>query len=181
MTDIVAPVRTEITNFSALSPNRFRVVINLFPQLSFFAQKVVLPGITMGQNTMPTNKNLQWSTPGDTLHYDDLVISFMIDEDMIAYRILKKWQEEMTLEELPGRRFSDLSIMVMTNNSTNNLEYRFMDTYPVLMSGLLLDTAQDENVPFTVDVSFKHSHFEIRPEIDYELDPDDVGKSDENI
>ena len=173
MSIIEQPVRAPITNFSSLSPNKFKVVIALFPQLSFFSQKVMLPSIRMGQNAMGTNQYIKWSTPGDTITYDDLVVSFMVDEDMIAYRILKKWQEEMTREEMPKKRFSDLSIMVLTNNSTSNLEYRFLNTYPVEIGGLLLDTAQDENVPFSVDVVFKHSNFEIRPDIDFELDPNE--------
>lgn len=165
MTTVTEPVATTIPTFSALSPNKFQVVIQLFPDVSFWAQRVTLPSITLGQNTMPTNKYIRWSTPGDTIEYDDLIVTIMIDEGMTGYRKLKKWQEEMTQIEIPKKRFSDLSILVLTNNSTPNLEFQFKDTYPVSMSGLILDAAQDENTPFTCDIAFKHSHFAIIPTV----------------
>ena len=166
MTKVIAPVVTTIDNFSQLSPNKFKVVINLFPDTSFWAQRVVLPTITLGQNLVPTNKSIRWTTPGDTLEYDDLIISFIVDEDMIGYRKIKKWQEDTVNRERPDERFSDMQILLLTNNSNKNLSFKFKNTYPYLISTVLMDTTQAEDQPLTVDVNFKHSHFDIDPPID---------------
>lgn len=162
MTDLNAPP-LDIKNFSQLSPNKFKVAISLFPDTSFWTQRVVLPTINLGVNRMATNKSIIWWNPGDTLEYDDLIISFAVDEDMVAYRILKQWQEDMVNFEIPKKRFSDLQIILLTNNSNKNLSFKFKDTFPYLISGVMMDTSQAEDTPLTVDVNFKMSHFEIDP------------------
>lgn len=167
MTDNIQPPigPNEITNFSQLSPNKFKVAISLFPQTTFWAQRIVLPTITQGANRMGTNKSIVWWDPGDTLEYDDLIVSFMVDEDMLGYRILKKWQEDMVNGEIPEKRFSDLQIILLTNNSNKNLSFKFRNTWPYLITGIMLDTGQAEDAPLTIDVNFKISNFDIDPQV----------------
>lgn len=152
-------------NYSLLSPNKFKVNINLFPDISFWSQRIILPTITLGQNRMSIPHTVDWFTPGDKLEYDDLIISLIADEDLVAYRKVKDWQEEIISSESPKDRFSDLSIFLLTNNSNKNITFKFKNTYPYLISTLMLDTSQAEDQPMTVDINFKHSHFEILPEL----------------
>jgi hypothetical protein len=161
MTKIIEPVITTVDNFNPLSPNKFLVVINRFKPLSFFAQEIVLPSVILGQNRMPTNRSITYSTPGDTVEYDDLMISFIVDEDLVAYKQLKDWEEEMAGTEIPEERFSDLSILLLTNNSNKNHTFKFYNTWPHTIGNIGLSVAQAEDAPVTVDVTFKHSKFEI--------------------
>ena len=165
MVNIVAPLDSTIDNFSQLSPNKFKVVIGLFPDTAFWAQKVTLPAINLGQNVLGTNTFLKWTTPGDTLSFDDLVISFIMDEDIVAYRKLKQWQLDMVGRELPNYRFSDLQIMLLTNNSNKNHSFKFSNTWPSTVGSFTMDTTVGEDQPITVEVSFKHTSFDIDPPI----------------
>lgn len=160
MVDIVAPIGTDITNFSLLSPNKFRVVLSIFPDIAFWAQAVTLPTITITNNRVGTNKQYVMKTPGDTVEYDDLIIRFLIDEDIKGYKILKQWQEDMAGSEIPNKRFSDLQIQLLTNNSNINHTFKFKDTWPTMLGSVFLDTTQGEDA-LTSDVNFAYSTFTI--------------------
>lgn len=152
-----------ITNLSTLSPNKFTIVINKFKPLAFFAQSIIIPSSSIGQNRMPTNRSKVWSTPGDTIEYDDLVIGFILDEDLKAYQQIKAWMEAIVNDPDPKDRFSDITIYLLTNNSTKNFTFTFKDTYPFTLGTIAMDTTQGEDQALTLDVTFKHTTFDIAP------------------
>lgn len=161
----------DIPNLSALSPNKFKVIISLFPEVEFFAQKVELPGSNIEANTMSTNSNLKWKQPGDTLEFDPLKISFLVDEDMLGYRKILEWQKEITTTENKKSRFSDISIMILTNNSNKNLEVKCYNTFPMSIDGPIFGTDMDEDTPIQAVVSFALTDFEIVPGVVLDTQP----------
>lgn len=160
MTDSIDPPSEKISNFSLLSPNKFMVVINRFPDISFWAQAVTLPTITVTNNRLGTNKQYVMKTPGDTMEYDDLIIRFLVDEDLKGYKALKQWQEDMTGSEIPEARFSDMQIHLLTNNSNINHIFKFQDAWPTMIGSLFLDTTQGEDA-ITSDVNLSYTTFTI--------------------
>lgn len=151
---------TQIKNTSLLSPNKFIITINKFPDIAFWAQSVTLPTVTITNNRLGTNKQYVMKTPGDTMEYDDLIIRFLVDEDLKGYKVIKQWQEEMTGSEIPEERFSDLTVSILTNNSNINHILKFKDSWPVLLGSLFLDVTQGEDAVST-DVTFSYSTFTI--------------------
>ena len=72
------------------SPIQFRFKIAKLPLVEFFVQTVNLPGISLGQATIPTPL-YDYPVPGDAISYQSLDISFLVDENLNNYKELHDW------------------------------------------------------------------------------------------
>jgi len=72
------------------SPVQFRFKIAKLPQVEFFIQTVNLPGISIGTSTVPTPL-YDFPVPGDEISFQDLSISFLVDENLNNYKELHDW------------------------------------------------------------------------------------------
>ena len=72
------------------SPVQFRFKIAKLPLVEFFIQTVNLPGISLGQATIPTPL-YDYPVPGDAITYQSLDISFLVDENLNNYKELHDW------------------------------------------------------------------------------------------
>lgn len=169
MTNNIAPVN--IQDVSLLSPNKYQVVINAFGEVGFWATTVKIPDITMGVTYLKTNTNLNWTQPGDKLEFEPLFVTFPIDENMIAWRKLKEWMKEITENEDVTSRFSDMSIIILTNNSNPNLRFVFKDAFPCRISSPTMTADEGEDQPLFCTVQFNFVTFDILPDIGIEIDP----------
>ncbi len=72
------------------SPTQFRFGINQLPKVEFFTTSCNIPGITLGETSMGTPfKDIP--IIGDKLTYEQLTISFIVDEFLENYRTLHDW------------------------------------------------------------------------------------------
>ena len=88
-----------------LSPTQFRFGIHQLPKVQFFTTSANIPGINMGEAIFPTPfKDIP--IMGDKITYENLEISFIVDEFLENYRSLHEW---MTAIGFPKSRkqFSD--------------------------------------------------------------------------
>ena len=72
------------------SPVQFRFKIAKLPQVEFFIQTVNLPGISIGEATVPTPL-YNYPVPGDEISYQSLDLSFLVDENLNNYKELHDW------------------------------------------------------------------------------------------
>jgi len=72
------------------SPVQFRFKIAKLPQVEFFIQTVNLPGISIGEATVPTPL-YDYPVPGDEISFQSLDISFLVDENLNNYKELHDW------------------------------------------------------------------------------------------
>jgi hypothetical protein len=73
-----------------LSPTQFRFGIHQLPKVEFFTTAATIPGINMGEAIFPTPfKDIP--IMGDKLTYDNLEISFIVDEFLENYTSLHEW------------------------------------------------------------------------------------------
>jgi len=149
------------------SQNKFKVVIDRFPTMNFFAQIITLPSISVGAVRRGTNTMYDYPVPGDKINYEMLTIIFLLDEQLKGYRELKSWMEEFHKELIMKNNLSDIRIIPLTNNSNyNNIELAFKNCFPTTISPLALDVTDTSGNPMTVDVTFEFSNYDIKP--DYE-------------
>ena len=72
------------------SPVQFRFKCSKLPTVEFFCQTANIPGISLGQATIDTPpKSIPF--PGDELNYQDLGISFLVDENLNNYKEIHDW------------------------------------------------------------------------------------------
>ena len=72
------------------SPVQFRFKCSKLPTVEFFCQTANIPGISIGSASMPTGlKDIP--IPGEKVAYQDLSISFLVDENLNNYKEIHDW------------------------------------------------------------------------------------------
>jgi len=78
------------SKFDYASPIQFRFKMTKLPNVEFFVQTANIPGITLGDTTLPTPlKDI--SMPGDKVSYASLDVSFLVDENLNNYKEIHDW------------------------------------------------------------------------------------------
>ena len=89
MTDVNVQTRQpSIMDYA--SPVQFRFKCSKLPKVEFFCQSANIPGIGLGVADMETPlKSIPF--PGDKVTYQDLAISFLVDENLSNYKEIHDW------------------------------------------------------------------------------------------
>ena len=78
------------TKLDYAEPTKFRFGVIKLPKVEYFCTAANIPGISLGQANQPTPlKDIP--IPGDKLDYDNLNITFLVDENLENYREIHGW------------------------------------------------------------------------------------------
>ena len=89
MTDVNVQTR-EPSVLDYASPVQFRFKCSKLPKVEFFCQTANIPGIGLGVADIETPlKSIPF--PGDKVTYQDLAISFLVDENLNNYKEIHDW------------------------------------------------------------------------------------------
>jgi len=169
----------DITNINFLSPFSFELIIKNKPNVTYFCQRANIPGLSLGFAPQPTFFASPIPRPGD-LVYNDLTISFKVDESLNSYREIWNWmvalgfpvdfsqyknilQQDSPLRPGVGETVSDLTLMVLDNNHRPRFEITFEDAFPITLSDLTFDATETDVNFLTAEVSFKYKLYQIHP------------------
>ena len=78
------------TVFDYATGSQFRLAFNRLPKVTWFCTAANLPGIQLGEASYPTPMSDMFVT-GDKLTFENLNITFMVDEELQNYRELWDW------------------------------------------------------------------------------------------
>ena len=167
-----------------MSPLGFKLILTKTPKVDFLCQSANIPSISMGTAIQPTYlKDIP--VPGDKVLYDDLTVSFLVDEKMENYLAIHKWITGLGYPESRGQydqlrkddnrtdriigddgdpryfEFSDATLQVLNSNYKPSVLINFKDAFPISLSTLDFDvTTRDYNY-FTAQVTFKYTIYNI--------------------
>jgi len=158
-----------------LSPNGFNFSISKAPNITFFCQQAVIPGIMLGDPTFSTPFSTQ-PLPGETLQYDPLTVEFLIDEQMLNYNMIYNWivalgfpesyQQYTTLlenddtqyDEL-AQNYSDATLQVLDSNNNPIRSVTFYDAFPTSLETLTF-ASTNEGVNYLIgSATFKFGYY----------------------
>ena len=138
----------QVTNKNFLSPINFKFALKRAPHVNFFVQKVNLPGLSLPDIDI-NNPLIRVPYPGEHLLYEELDLSFKVDEDLKNYMEIHEWLRALgkrTYEEyrtLAGKAQttgdsirSDMTLTVLTSNRNANYSITFKDAFPIKLSGI---------------------------------------------
>lgn len=145
--------------------------------MSFFCQTAVLPGVSGNPAVFPT-PFVDLQLPGDKLVYDPFTVTFIMDEDLAAWREIHAWMRGYTFptdfkeyRELGKRnalavndkqpQYSDGSLTVFTNSWVPNLRYKFYGMFPTALSGVTMATSDTPDTTPICDCTFSYQYFDI--------------------
>ena len=90
MTTSTSPLNRQPSKLDYTSPTQFRFVINQLPKVEYFTVAGNIPGITLDEIELGTPlKNIPLM--GNKLTYEELSITFIVDEDLLNYIEMHTW------------------------------------------------------------------------------------------
>ena len=124
MATSTSPIYRQPDKLDYLSPTQFKFNIHQLPKVEFFTTAANVPAISLGDTVMSTPyKDIPMM--GDTLSYENLSITFIVDEYLENYISLHEW---MTAIGFPKSRkqFSDFrsataSTPIATQGTSNDI------------------------------------------------------------
>lgn len=160
------------TNKSFLSNNKYEFVIDRLPHVTFFIQSIVIPDVSLNGTQVPS-PYVSVPIPGNILNYGELQVTYIMDEDMKAWREIYDWMYNLgnpesqnkigDLTQTPGRRnsvTSDASLLVKSNANNPRIKFTFKDMFPTNLGGVTLSSAEGQEF-LTSTISFLYSHYNV--------------------
>tara|TARA_Y100001973_G_C5198778_1_gene336146 strand:- start:2487 stop:3047 length:561 start_codon:yes stop_codon:yes gene_type:complete len=169
----------EVSNRNFLALGGFKLKLNRCPKVDFLCNKANLPTITLGVAQQTSYlKNIP--VPGDKMSFDDLVVSFIVDENLENYLQIYDWMTGLGFPESlqqfedikrKSRYFpefnegfnerSDGTLMVLNSNYNTVAKVKFKDLFPFALTGIPFDATLTQEQFFTATVSFKYTIFDM--------------------
>jgi len=162
-----ALTESQPTNLNQLNVVSFDVSFSRLPAVQYFCQRISLPTVVLGETNEPSpfmNNPLE----GDTLTFEAMTLSFIVDEDLQNYISIYEWMTALGFPREYGQfavlkepstgstttKYSDLTIVLHTNKSNPNYRIRFTDCFPTSISSIQFDATPTGMDPIIVDATF---------------------------
>ncbi len=171
----------QIQNRNFLAPTGFKFTVSRAPKISYFGNQVNVPALTLGIAEQPTYlKSIP--RPGTEVSFEDLTLTFLVDEDIENYMEIQNWirgigypesldqiydfqkDDSKTIkakytEEI--NLFSDGTLTILDNVNLPKFKVIFDGLFPYALSTLAFDATQSDIEYFTAEVSFKYNIYNI--------------------
>jgi hypothetical protein len=147
------------------NPIKFNLVIPKLPYTSYFAQSVNLPAPNLGVTEVPSPFKTV-PIPGDHIVYNDLQVTFKIDEDWNSYKECYDWLIALGFPDNYDQyqeedRYTDASIVALTNSNIANVRFDIKRMFITSLSDPIFDTRYT-NIPYLVSTAtFKFKSYTI--------------------
>jgi len=147
------------TMLNMLSPLNFKFTLKRAPNLNFFVQKINIPGISLPK-VDTSNPLIKIPLSGDHLEYDELDVTFKVDENLQNYLEVHNWVRSLgkpSFEEYANLSKkaiytgeglkSDIVVTILTSQKNPNYEFVFKDAFPISVSSISFEST-DESVNY---------------------------------
>jgi len=148
-----------------LLPTYYKFVIARLPTTSYFCQTASLPTVTMSEVQMPT-PFVPLKAPSK-LDFDELSITFVVDEEMKNWLEIFNWMRSVTNVE----NFSEVRALnthlstanLLVTNSTKNpkINVTFEGLYPRTLSSIDFSSTVVDPEPFQATATFAYRYYNI--------------------
>lgn len=167
--ELIGIIQRQTTNPNFLHTHRFRMVMHRTPSMVYFLQEMNLPGMTMGNPIQPT-PFVDVPIHGDKIQFEDLVVSFAVDEDMKNYKEIRNWmvglgfpqnfnQHKELVESMYGKT-TDIMLVILDSNYNAQHFVMFRGAFPTSLGGLQFNTKDQDVAVQPVSVTFKYAYYE---------------------
>jgi len=170
------PFDKQITNRNYLSNVGFNFKLARYPKIDFFSNTVNLPGLSLGVVNAP-NYLKELPLPGDRLVFDDLTLTFIVDEKLENYLAVHNWMRGLGFPDSikdfidqvtdqdnlidMDQQYSDGTLLVLNNQFNSVARVKFNGLFPTSLSGLQFDASNDDYQTLTATVTFKYTIYNI--------------------
>lgn len=173
ITTLTCPIPS---NINPLSPNGFQFSIAKLPDLTYFAQQVTIPGISLP--AFEANNPLSpFPIAGDNITYEPLNVQFLVDESMANYKAVYNWlkglgfpenhsQYEMFVDNAEGsasnelqKNYSDGTLQILGANNKSVQTIQFIDLIPVSLESLTFQSTNQDVQYLVGSATFRYNFY----------------------
>jgi len=166
----------QIQNRNFLSPVGFKFTLAKYPKVSFFCNSSRIPELNLGTAIQPSYlKDLD--VPGEKIIYGDLMVRFLVDENLENYMSIHNWITGLGFPETTQQfknqttnsdgirdlkeQYSDGSLSILNSNYRTTANVKFKDLFPVSLTSLDFDSTVTDIQYFTAEATFKYTVYNI--------------------
>ena len=166
------------TVFDYATGTQWRLAFNRIPKTTWFCTAANLPGISLGEATFPTPIHDIYLT-GDKLTFENLNITFIVDEELQNYREMWNWlvgmgapkESSQWVDELKkgdgqvikGHEtnfYSDATLIIYNSKNIPKVEVKFKSMFPVSLSALEYSQELTDVEYFKASATFRYMYYE---------------------
>jgi len=157
-----------------LLPTSYKFVLGRAPHLTFFCQSLSLPTISIDAITQDSPFS-DIHVPGGKASFENLTLNFVVDEKMANWLEIYHWMTSITpTDQLairdehnktgivrPADRFSDISVVVTTNQANGQIVIDFKNTFPLSLGEIEFSSVDSGSDPVTSNVTFSYDTYSV--------------------
>tara|TARA_R110000824_G_scaffold42168_2_gene124533 strand:- start:221 stop:823 length:603 start_codon:yes stop_codon:yes gene_type:complete len=157
-------------NNNYLSSNYFQIEITRLPTVTYFCQSASIPSLSLTPVEQPTAFGLRPKFVGGQYAFEDLVVNFIVDEQMKNWYEVYEWMKSIgnmerysdTIDRTQtGDFFSDITLTVTNSAYKPQYYVRFTDAFPIGLSSLEFNSTSTENEPILASATFSYTSYDI--------------------
>lgn len=160
------------TEISTLGQNYFTFDLPRTPNVVYYCQEVNLPTLILESQDQPTTLGIPIKRPIGAYRFENLTLSFLVDEQMMNWLEIYKWMRHLgnidtddTNNELAFEDWTTLGVLNITKGTYKTLKkVYFHELYPVSLSGIRFTTEAQSNVPIKASVTFAYTYYSFDPD-----------------
>ena len=175
VTRVTDPRQPDTNNY--LATNYFKLEITRLPLLTYYCQGVNLPSLSLShaEQGTSTGTNVKWI--GGKYTWEELNVSFIVDEDMKNWIEVFEWMEEIAImsdvkntmnyniQGKPKGQLDDYfsnGLLSITNSSYKpKLIVNLIDIFPISLSGIPFNSTNTDNEPVIATATFAYTYYTI--------------------
>ena len=162
--------------------SQWRLTFNRLPKITWFCTAAAIPGISLGEASFPTPMHDTFLT-GDKLTFENLNITFIVDEELQNYREIwnwlvgmgapKEWSQwytelkkgDSSIKESVGGSaetnfYSDATLIIYNSKNIPKVEVHFKDMFPTTLSALDYSQELTDVEYFKATATFRYLYYE---------------------
>ena len=159
-------------------PTKFKFQISKLPRVEFNCIQANIPGVTLTELNQPT-RLMPIRIPGNDMTFEDLTVTFIVDEDLTNYRSVHDWMAGLAQMDSDDKYRAlitdggDRMPLSQQNNSQDAGRVTSATNDGAIFSDAKLIILSARNVPI-VELSFEDTYPKALSALDYNQNATDI-------
>jgi hypothetical protein len=149
-----------------LLTNYFQFSMSKVPNIVYFCQSAILPGMKFGEIEQPTIFSHPIKVPSGSIRFDPLILGFKVDENLTNWLEIHNWMKSnsnyISNSQIPYQEQTSDGILLLTNSSYKpKIKIVFRKIFPVLLGGIEFSTNSPDSKEAQSTVNFSFTDYSV--------------------
>lgn len=143
----------------------FKLTFSRLPNMTFWCTSTNIPSVTIGEVPV-ANKFVSLHVPGSSIQFDQLKVSFLVDEEFSNWNEIYKWMRQIVPFEdfteilsSDQKYYSDATVHCLNSAKRPHVNFVFKKLFPISIDGFDLNTMLTDSSPISINATFVFESF----------------------